>query len=419
MNNIKDKSVLGIDFGTSNSAVGIAVNNKPILLGIEGDEKTLPTSIFFDNYRKQVLYGRQANNALVNRDEGRFLRALKSVLGTTLMHERRYLMGKSVTFVDVIAQFLTEIKQRAEKVADHSFDYALSGRPVYFHSDNEKKNKQALTDLEACYLKAGFKGVNFMAEPEAAAIANGGVGLGEIALIVDIGGGTSDFCLFEGTHNGINVLANNGTRIGGTDFDKTLNIDHVMPLLGLGSDIRKDMGAGILTAPNHIFHDLATWEKIPALYSSASLRFAENLRKLAIDKIAFNRLIEVLELEHGHDIAFAVEDAKIKTNENQQAKIDLGFIEAHLSVPLRKSALDSSLFSYAEKISTTAEETLRAANIGKEKIDKIIFVGGSSLMQIVKMQIAKQFPQTPILHADAFTAIVDGLAISAEVQELD
>ncbi|MEM5501472.1 Hsp70 family protein [Ahrensia kielensis] len=414
MNNLKQNTVLGIDFGTSNSAAGIAMNNKPVLLHVEEGEKTLPTSIFFDNKSKQVLYGREANAALVNREEGRFLRALKSVLGTTLMHERRYLMGQSVTFIDVIAQFLTEIKTRAENAAGQSFDYALSGRPVYFHSDDEKKNAQALTDLEACYEKAGFKGVSFMAEPEAAAIANGGVGIGEIALIVDIGGGTSDFCFFEGTANGINVLANNGIRIGGTDFDKTLNIDHVMPLLGFGGDIKKDMGAGTLTAPNHIFHDLATWEKIPALYSRDSLRFAEDLHKKAIDKKTFGRLIDVLELEHGHDIAFAVERAKIKSNETTEAFIDLDFIESQLNVPLNMANLDESLASYAEKISAAASETVKSADLDSNKIDKIIFVGGSSLMQIVKTKVTKQFPNIPILHADAFTAIVDGLALAAE-----
>lgn len=414
MNNLKHNTVLGIDFGTSNSAVGVAVNGKPFLFDIEDGEKTLPTSLFFDNKNKQALYGRKANNALVNRDEGRYLRALKSVLGTSLMHERRYLMGKSVTFVDVIAQFLTEIKERAENAADRSFDHALSGRPVFFHSDNDKKNAQAHADLEACYLKAGFKSVSFMAEPEAAAIANGGIEVGQKALIVDIGGGTSDFCLFESTANGISVLANNGTRIGGTDFDKTLSIDHVMPLLGFGSDIKKDMGSGTLTAPNHIFHDLATWEKIPALYSNDSLRFADGLRNKAVNRQLFDRLMDVLELEYGHDIAFAVERAKIKTNETAEAVIALDFIEPELGVPLNINKLDTSLSDYAATISAAADETVKSAELGSANIDKIIFVGGSSLMRTVKSSVAKQFPDTPILHADAFTAIVDGLAIAAE-----
>jgi hypothetical chaperone protein len=124
--------------------------------------------------------------------------------------------------------------------------------------------------------------------------------------------------------------------------------------------------------------------------------------------------MNVLELEYGHDIAFAVERAKIKTNEAAEAAIALDFIEPELGVPLSINKLDTSLAGYAATISAAATETVKSADLGSANIDKIIFVGGSSLMRIVKASIAKQFPDTPILHADAFTAIVDGLAIAAE-----
>ena len=86
---------------------------------------------------------------------------------------------------------------------------------------------------------AGAKEVYMVHEPIAAAI---GLGI-DIerpigSMIVDIGGGTSDFCLFRSLKSGIEVLASNGVRIGGTDFDRSLSVDHVSPLLGRGLPIK-------------------------------------------------------------------------------------------------------------------------------------------------------------------------------------
>jgi hypothetical chaperone protein len=265
MSTLNKPHVLGIDFGTSNSAVGYAIDGKPYLIAIEDGQDTLPTSIFFDSSIQELRFGRAANASLINRDEGRYMRALKSVLGTSLMHERRYMWGKVMTFVDVISYFLKEVKTRAETTTGQTFTHALSGRPVFFHSDSEEKNQRALEDLTACYHAAGFEHVEFMFEPEAAAIANGGFSDGALTLIVDIGGGTSDYCLFREGSDSIDVIACNGVRIGGTNFDRTLSIDHVMPHLGYQKLIRREWGKETLTAPNHIFHDLATWEKIPSL----------------------------------------------------------------------------------------------------------------------------------------------------------
>ena len=174
-----------------------------------------------------------------------FMRALKRVLGTTLMHEKRQVLNKRVTFVDIIAGFLREVKVRAEADTGLTFDNVISGRPVVFHGAGDPREQQAEDDLRACYIAAGFKEVSFMDEPEAAAIASGALEqLGEVGLIVDIGGGTSDFSLFRSGEDGVEILANHGVRVGGTDFDRAINIDRVMPLLGKGGTLRKWIGEG-------------------------------------------------------------------------------------------------------------------------------------------------------------------------------
>lgn len=163
---------LGIDFGTSNSAVGYAVDGVPHLINVEAGQNTLPTALFFDNEEKRIIYGRGAQEALIGGDDGRYMRALKSLLGTPLMRESRVLLGKRMDFIAIVARFLAELKTKAERATGQQFDRALSGRPVMFHSADPARDAQALVDLTECYLQAGFKQVRFMPEPEAAALAN-------------------------------------------------------------------------------------------------------------------------------------------------------------------------------------------------------------------------------------------------------
>ena len=84
---------LGIDFGTSNTAAGYAVDGKPKLVKLAGDQTTMPTTFFFDFDNRKTLIGEPANQALLDCLDGRFMRALKRVLGTTLMHEKRQILN--------------------------------------------------------------------------------------------------------------------------------------------------------------------------------------------------------------------------------------------------------------------------------------------------------------------------------------
>ncbi|MFK5998595.1 MAG: Hsp70 family protein [Rhodobacterales bacterium] len=408
-------NTLAIDFGTSNTAAGVMVNGRPHLIAVEPGENTLPTSVFFDFETRKTLFGSPANAALIHGDEGRFMRALKSVLGTSLMHEKRRIMGQSLSFVDIIASFLKEIKTRAETACFQEFDTALSGRPVFFHSNDAAKDKQALSDLTECYLKAGFRDVHFMLEPQAAALANHSLAdAGSLQLIVDIGGGTSDFCLFKSQGTGIDILASNGIRLGGTNFDKSISVDHVMPLFGKGTMIKNQLGDGMLSAPNGLFQDLATWEKIPFMYAADTRKSVAHLRQFAVEKPLFARLEAVLEHTLAHEMAFAVESGKIHLNNgiNGDAKVNLGFIEPDLAAFISPDDMQQSLHDHAARIKACALETLSLAGLNAAQIETVIFVGGSSLMSVVQHAIAEAFPTAKRHNSEAFTAIVKGLALA-------
>lgn len=408
---------LGIDFGTSNSAAGFMHGGVPKLVEFAPDQTTLPTAFFFDFDTRKTLVGQPANDALIDGLEGRFMRALKRVLGKPIMHEKRYILNETVTFVDIIARFLAVIKARAEMTAGHRFDTALSGRPVHFHDLGAAVDAKAEDDLRLCYLAAGFKDVRFMAEPQAAALSvRTPLPKSKYGLVVDIGGGTSDFSLFETTTDGgVNVVANHGVRIGGTDFDKIISIDHVMPLLGRDGLLRKHLGAGTLAAPNAIFNDLATWEKIQFIYGPDNTKMVAEMLGLAVEPAKFSRLASVLEFQLGHDIAFAVERGKIAANDetSRGAKIELGVIEPELAAALSPDAMNQSIAKDVARIGACAKETLQIAGVKNAQVDRIVFVGGSSLTRAVKDALIEAFPNAECVYSEVFTAVTHGLAIAA------
>lgn len=410
-------ATLGIDFGTSNSAAGILVDGRPHLIPLEADAQTLPTAVFFDFEAGRMVVGEQASAALLAGDEGRYMRGLKSLLGTRLMRESRMLLGERLDFVDIVARFLAEVKSRAEVATGTMFDRALSGRPVRFHSADPRRDAQALADLTEAYRRAGFADVKFMNEPEAAALANRDVlAPGDLALIVDIGGGTSDFTLFRQKGRAeIDILASHGVRIGGTDFDRHLSIGRVMPQLGMGSPIRHAFGDDTHIAPNAIFNDLATWAKIPFLYGPDTRKAAAELERFAVHPKRLGRLVKVLEDELGHDLAFAVEAGKIMANTPgvTDPVVKVGMLKPGATLPLPADWMTTRLFPLADEIGAAASEVLATAGVAPSQVDKVIFVGGSSLMQVVEDALRARLPNAGIHRGAALTAIVDGLAIGA------
>ena len=406
-------STLGIDFGTSNSAAGIAVSGRPWLVEMEPGEQTLPTAVFFAEDSRQMRIGHSATRALISGEEGRFMRALKSLLGTSLLHEERRLGGERISFATIIARFLAELKRRAEAATRMQFTHALSGRPVRFHSKDADRETQAEKDLRACYLEAGFQDVMFMYEPEAALRAAApSPGLG---LIVDIGGGTSDFTAFElGADGSARILASHGVRLGGTDFDRQLSIHHVMPLLGRGSQIRNTFGGGSLPAPNRLFNDLATWQLIPFLYSPENRRAAQDLAANAVEPEKLARLVAVLEDELGHELAFAVERGKIRANGAENtAAIDLKLLQRGLSVPMPAADMNQTLAEQTRSIGLCAAETLDLAGLEGAQVDRIVMVGGSSLLAAVQAEMRSLCPNARVETENAMTAVADGLALAA------
>ncbi len=401
---------IGIDFGTSNTAAAILRDGTARVVPLEALKETLPTAIFLDYAERRTMFGSDAVRRMIDGHEGRFMRALKSVLGTPLARERRQFLNRRLTLLEIVAEFLAEIRSRAEAAEGCAFRSVVAGRPVHFHSADTGRDAKAEVDLRECYLGAGFDEIRFVMEPEAAARA-AGTGRG-VGLIVDIGGGTSDFTLFEDRGGALQVLASHGIRLGGTDFDRSLSLAKVMPLLGLGGELKNAIGPGRHAVPRAIYHELASWEKIAFLYSPKTLREVRAMAKLAVDPRRMDRLVRVVENEIGHDVAFAVEAAKIGANGAPEAGIDLGLVERDLRPLLTSAELVAALFPSARAIREAIGETLTLAGIGPGAVRRVIFVGGSSLLSVVEAEVRGALPAAVAERSDVFTAVVRGLALA-------
>lgn len=403
-------AVLGLDFGTSNTGAAVMAGDRPFSIPLEPGAETIPTAVFVDFGARRYLYGTEAARAMMRGEEGRFLRALKSVLGTPLMHEKRAFLNERLTLVEIVGRFLSEIRSRAETFTGMRFDAALSGRPVRFHPD-PARDAAAEADLAQAYALAGFSSVEFLPEPEAAALAVGGTGR---LLIVDIGGGTSDFTLCDRDGSGTRILASGGRRIGGTDFDRVLSLGHAMPYLGYESRIGAVLGAASHAAPRALYHDLASWEKIPFVYDAALLREVRRWVRLAEEPRLFERLATVLEMHLGHDVAYAVESGKIGANDSGTGRIGLDVVEKGLSASLVRDSLDVALQAHADEIGVCALETVAEAGVCADSVERVVFVGGSSLMGVVRTAIGARFPKARQEDAAVFTAVMHGLARATE-----
>lgn len=400
---------LGVDFGTSNTSAAVLEGDRPRLIELEPGRRSVPTAIFLDYSARRMLFGTEAVEALVAGCEGRLLRAIKRVLGTPLMREPRQLLNRRMTLVDLVGEVLGRVRARAEAETGERLVHVLAGRPVIFHQE-EERDAQAAVDLAEAYRLAGFEEVAWLPEPEAAARTCGvEEGLG---LVVDIGGGTSDFTLFEAQRGRRTVLASEGVRVGGTDADRALSLAHAMPLLGLGSRLRAEIGGALHDVPLAPYYDLATWERIGFLQTPEMARAAAKMRRLAERPERLARLHTVLEAGLGFEVALAVEAGKIAAN-GGGGQIDLAMVDRNLAAPLPPDRLEVDLAAFAEVVVQGARRTLERAAVVPDAVTHVVHVGGSSLLRPVRRAMAGLFPKAQPVETAAFTAVAEGLALAA------
>ncbi|MFJ4441579.1 Hsp70 family protein [Pseudomonas sp. NPDC089422] len=416
MSDVSPARALGIDFGTSNSTVGWHRPGVESLIALEDGKITLPSVVFFNIEERRPVYGRLALHEYLEGYEGRLMRSLKSLLGSKLIKHDTSVLGSALPFKDLLGMFIGELKKRAEAAAGREFEQVVLGRPVFFVDEDPAADQEAEDTLAEVARKIGFKDVSFQYEPIAAAFDyESGISREELVLIVDIGGGTSDFTLIRLSperhrvaERQSDILATGGVHIGGTDFDKQLSLQGVMPLFGYGS--RMKSGA-LMPTSYHL--NLATWHTINALYSQKSQLALGSMRYDIEDTLGIDRLFKLIEERAGHWLAMEVEASKIELTEQVSRRVDLSRVERELGVDLTRVLFEEAIEGLLERVRGSVSELLAKAGVSASQVDTVFFTGGSSGIPALRNSVSAMLPNARHVEGNIFGSIGSGLAIEA------
>jgi hypothetical chaperone protein len=421
-----------IDFGTSNSALAVphrtgdGASATPAAAGtaagmqlaeLEPGFTSIPTAVFYGIDEPVRRFGRDAVAAYVDGFEGRLMRSIKSILGSDLIDQATDVAaGLSVRYRDVVIGYLRHLRETAQRHSGGVLTHVVLGRPVYFVDADPVADARAEATLSQAARSAGFTEVSFAFEPIAAALDyESRIDRERLVLVVDIGGGTSDFSLVRASpdrHRRVerraDILANHGVHIAGTDFDRAVNLAAIQPTLGLGS-LRPD-GQKV---PSSIYHDLSTWHLINTTTTPLRLAELRQMRTLYADGRCHFRLMHVLQQRLGHALAALAEQAKIAVSIAGSTRVDLRVVEDGLAVSHDAAAQARALDRDVDRIVATAQETVRLAGLAPGAVEALYFTGGSTGFERLVEAIAAAFRQAEPVRGDRFTAVVSGLAITA------
>ena len=413
-----------IDFGTSNSAIALPAGEGVRLVELEPGQPTMPTAVFYAveglaaHEEPQRHYGRAAVAAYVEGIEGRLMRSMKSILGSSLAQQSTEVgAGRSVRYLDVVSGYLRHLKRVAEAQAGHALTRLVLGRPVYFVDDDAERDAAAQAALLQAAREAGFNDIRLQYEPIAAALNYETTVLREqLVLVADIGGGTSDFSLVrvgparrKHAERKDDILANHGVHVAGTDFDRHVELACMLPSCGYGGT-----GPSGREVPSKVYFDLATWHLINTVYAPARVAELARMKSFYADPQQHVRLMTVVNARLGHALMVQAEAAKIAVADGGDTRVTLDAIEPGLQVPLQAAQALAALDADLRRIVDAADATLRQAGLAHERVDALYFTGGSTGLAALAQRIAARFPAAAVVRGDRFASVAQGLGVHAQ-----
>ncbi|KHL82222.1 molecular chaperone DnaK [Helicobacter pylori] len=344
--------VIGIDLGTTNSAMAVYEGNEAKIIANKEGKNTTPSIVAFTD-KGEILVGESAKRQAVTNPE-KTIYSIKRVMGLMFNEDKAKeaekrlpykivdrngacaieISGKVYTPQEISAKILMKLKEDAESYLGESVSEAVITVPAYFNDSQRKATKEAGTI-------AGLNVLRIINEPTSAALAYGlDKKESEKIMVYDLGGGTFDVTVLETGDNVVEVLATGGDAfLGGDDFDNRV-IDF------LASEFKSETGIEIKN-----------------------------------DVMALQRLKE------------AAENAKKELSSAMETEINLPFITAdatgpkHLVKKLTRAKFESLTEDLMEETISKIESVIKDAGLTKNEISEVVMVGGSTRIPKVQERV--------------------------------
>lgn len=444
--------IVGFDYGSSNCAMGQLSDGEIRLIPLENGKPYLPSTLYaqhnqlivdyvnahiacpqqkgeYQSSRQHLLAGVHAirsdlglsaseSGLAIGRaaieeyidfpEEGFFVKSPKSFFGAIGLKPQQIDF-----FEDIACAMIMNIKKRAESAIGHALTHTVIGRPVNFQAiGGEQSNTQAVSILTRAAKRAGFKEVEFLYEPLAAGIDfEAKLNDNKNVLVVDIGGGTSD-CSFvkmgpdyrEKADRSHDFLAHSGKRVGGNDLDIALTYHAIMPLLGLGTELKSG-----LPMPNQPYWQACKINDIhlqTEFYSAQNTRLLNTMLRDVESPDLLSRLIKVQQNKLSHQLVRQGELAKIALSDSAVTSRELAFIEQGLDLNIAFSEFNDAINDNIKSMVSLAQDAIKQAGVTP---DVIYLTGGSAQSPVIKSALTAALGDIPILNGDNFGSVTAGL----------
>lgn len=429
---MKKPLAIGIDFGTSNTVAAILeADGKTRVLKLDGESNLLKSLLYFPT-RNESFMGKKAIEHYFDRGmEGRFFQSIKRLLpnpdfsGTSLF-------GKHASVEDLISRFLSGLRTIIETEIGSNLD----GIPIYFgrparYSQDSAREGLAVVRFRSAIESAGFNlnQVKLIEEPVAASRvgsreastrkSKSGVEKGPITLIADLGGGTSDFTLFEARPHGIHTFSVHGVSLAGDALDSDFFVARLQDHFGASIRYQRPFSSNVLTMPIALSKLLPKWHHHAFLRERATWNFILVLRKELVDPEQtplLENLITLVEENLGYRLHLSVEDLKLELSSQDMKKFEFKSYPIDIGFSVKRKEFEEIITPSLEGISATALETCRIGKIKPEEVERLQFTGGTSQVPIIRERLTALFPNAKVADQDTFTAVAEGLALSHSVE---
>ena len=319
---------VGMDFGTTNSAVAIARQGGATevvpFATSAGPAPTLRSVLAFDKTHRDAerrirpLVGFEAVDAYLHGDgDCRFLQSFKSYL-TSRSFSSTTILGTTYSLEDLVALIVGHLRRAAEAAGGTRVERVVAGRPVRFVAEGGKvEDDYATGRLVEAFAKAGIGEVLFEYEPIAAAYYyESTLDRDQTVLVADFGGGTSDFCLIRLGPGRARlsrpedaIIGTAGVGIAGDAFDRRM-VEHGLSD-HFGKNTTYDSGGKTLPMPAWVYAKLERWHHVAFLNAPQTLRLLRDLQRQVEHPDQIEQLLALIEYNLGYHLYRAVEQAKL------------------------------------------------------------------------------------------------------------